>query len=178
MIIQLCGLSGAGKTTLAQKVKTLAEQIKLDITIIDGDQYRQTLCKDLGFSRPDRAENQRRLTQIASDLSQKGQVVIISAIHPYREVRRSLKSLYPGIKTIFVDCPIEILIKRDTKGLYRRALLPKDHPDKLDNLTGLGDPFDKPEAPDLHLRTDLCTIEHSAGSLLNFILQHRKKQGS
>ncbi|GAB3354232.1 adenylyl-sulfate kinase [Arachidicoccus ginsenosidivorans] len=171
MIIQLCGLSGAGKTTLALAVKALAEKKSLRVDVIDGDQYRKTLCKDLGFSREDRTENLKRLTKVAFELAQKGRIAIISAIHPYRDVRMDLKQKYPDqIKTVFVDCPLESLIERDTKGLYKRALLPDNDPDKLRNLTGMGDSFEQPLRPDLHLRTDIHTVEQSAEMLFNYIL--------
>jgi len=178
MIIQLCGLSGAGKTTLALAVKALAEINGLDVNVIDGDQYRKTLCKDLGFSREDRTENLKRLTKVAFDFSLEGGVAIISAIHPYRAVRMELKQKYPDqIKTVFVDCPIETLIKRDTKGLYKRALLPDHDPDKLRNLTGLGDSFEQPLDPDLHLRTDIHSVEESAEKLFNYILEQKSLHG-
>jgi adenylylsulfate kinase len=174
MIIQLCGLSGAGKTTLAQAVKVRAQKHGIKVEVIDGDTYRMTLCKDLGFSRKDRCENIRRLTKVAAGYSGKGRVAIISAIHPYREVRQELKQLYPGsIKTVFVDCPLEVLIQRDTKGLYKRALLPVDNPDRLANLTGIGDPFEPPLAPDLHLHTDKQQVEESTAVLLKFILEQK-----
>jgi len=178
MIIQLCGLSGAGKTTLALAVKVLAEKKDLHVEVIDGDQYRKTLCKDLGFSKEDRTENLRRLTKVASDLAKEGVISIISAIHPYRKVRLDLKRQYPGkIKTVFVDCPLESLIQRDTKGLYKRALLPDDDPDKLRNLTGLGDSFEEPLEPDLHLRTDINTVQQSAEKLFKYILELKTLNG-
>ena len=172
MIIQLCGLSGAGKTTIAGQVQQLARQSGLEVIIIDGDQYRKTLCKDLGFSKADRSENLRRLTGLAHRYSSAGKIALISAIHPYQEIRKELKSRYPDIKTVFIDCPINILIQRDTKGLYKRALLPDEHPEKLHNLTGLGDRFDAPENPDLHLQTNLISIKQAAKLLLDFIMAH------
>jgi len=178
MIIQFCGLSGAGKTTLALAVKRLAEKKGIAVEVIDGDKYRKTLCKDLGFSKEDRFENLRRLTKVAAECSKKGMVAIISAIHPYREVRQGLKKLYPGrIKTVFVDCPLQVLMHRDTKGLYKRALLPDGDPDKLPNLTGVGDTFEKPLNPDLHLHTDLNSIKESSEELLEFILQQKELNG-
>jgi len=178
MIIQLCGLSGAGKTTLALAVKALAKKQGVQVAVIDGDQYRSSLCKDLGFSKEDRCENLRRLTKVAAEHSHEGEVAIISAIHPYREARIQLKQLYPEqIKTVFVDCPLKVLIQRDTKGLYKRALLPDGDPDKLSNLTGVGDPFEVPLQPDLHLHTDQHSVKESSEKLLNFILQQKALNG-
>ena len=173
MIIQLCGLSGAGKTTIATSVKEKAIAYHTPIEIIDGDNYREFLCKDLGFSKEDRCENIRRLGFVASRLSDHGIVCIISAINPYDEIRNELSVAYGQVKTVYVDCPVDELINRDTKGLYKRALLPDDHPDKVSNLTGINDPFEAPVNPDLHLHTDKSSIADCTNELFSFILQTR-----
>src|ERR1700712_1053356 len=147
MIVQLCGLSGAGKSTLSELVKTKLEACGIATEIIDGDDYRTMLCRDLGFSKSDRCENIRRLGFVASKLSKHGIVAIISAINPYNEIRAELASSYKDVQTVFVDCPVASLIKRDTKGLYAKAMLPENHPDKISNLTGVNDPFDIPTNP-------------------------------
>jgi adenylylsulfate kinase len=169
MIIQLCGLSGAGKTTIATNVKRKAIAYHTPIEIIDGDKYREFLCKDLGFSKEDRCENIRRLGFVASRLSGYGIVCIISAINPYDEIRHELVATYEQVKTVYIDCPVNELINRDTKGLYKRALLPDGHPDKVNNLTGINDPFEAPANPDLHLRTNEKTINACTNELLSFI---------
>jgi adenylylsulfate kinase len=169
MIIQLCGLSGAGKTTIATNVQRKAIAYHMPIEIIDGDKYREFLCKDLGFSKEDRCENIRRLGFVASRLSGHGIVCIISAINPYDEIRQELTATYEQVKTVYIDCPINELIHRDTKGLYKRALLPDGHPDKVNNLTGINDPFEAPAHPDLHLHTNEKTITACTNELLSFI---------
>jgi adenylylsulfate kinase len=169
MIIQLCGLSGAGKTTIAHNVKLKAIASATPIEIIDGDNYRDFLCKDLGFSKEDRCENIRRLGFVASRLSRHGVVCIISAINPYQAIRNELANKYDLVKTVYVDCPVKELINRDTKGLYKRALLPDGHPDKILNLTGINDPFEPPLMPDLHLRTNEKTISACTNELFSFI---------
>lgn len=169
MIIQLCGLSGAGKTTIATSVKKKAMAYGTPIEIIDGDNYREFLCKDLGFSKADRCENIRRLGFVASRLSGHGIVCIISAINPYHAMREELTNAYDQVKTVFVDCPVEELVQRDTKGLYKRAMLPDNHPDKLRNLTGVNDPFEIPVLPDLHLKTNEKTIAACTSELFSFI---------
>jgi len=175
MIIQLCGLSGAGKTTIASNVKLQAIAHNTPIEIIDGDDYREFLCRDLGFSRKDRCENIRRLGFVASRLSRHGIICIISAINPYEEIRKELTAAYDLVKTVFVDCPVKELIKRDTKGLYKRALLPEGHPDRIPNLTGVNDPFESPVQPDLHLRTDQRSITSCTNELFSFITNHFQK---
>jgi len=169
MVILLCGLSGAGKTTLANSVKHKLEESGTNTEIIDGDEYRKMLFKELSFSKNDRFENIRRLGFIASKFSARGIVTIISAINPYAEIRNELKETYPNVKTVFVDCSVEKLIDRDTKGLYKRALLPEDHPDKLFNLTGINDQFDIPVAPDLYLNTGKMDINECTFLLFHFI---------
>jgi len=139
MIIQFCGLSGSGKTTLALAVKELLLEKDIPVEIIDGDVYRKILSDDLGFSKEDRNTNIRRLAFVASKMSAHGIVAIVCAIDPYDEIRKEISELYPDLKTVFIDCDIDTLIKRDTKGLYSRAPLPDDHPDKISNLTGIND---------------------------------------
>jgi adenylylsulfate kinase len=172
MILQLCGLSGAGKSTISGLVKARLDACGIAAEIIDGDDYRKMLCRDLGFSKADRCENIRRLGFVASKLSAHGVVAIISAINPYNEIRSELASSYKDVQTVFVDCSIPTLIKRDTKGLYKKALLPEDHPEKIFNLTGINDPFDKPSNPDLHIHTSIKRKETCAGELFSFIVQH------
>jgi len=170
MIIQFCGLSGSGKTTLAERINTLLKQQNIKCEIIDGDVYRKVLCADLGFSKEDRNENIRRLAFVASKLSAHGVITIICAINPYDEIRREITQKYPDVKTVYIDCSIDELVRRDTKQLYHKALLPEGHPDKINNLTGINDPFDMPSHCDLVIKTDLETIEESAQRLLQFIL--------
>ena len=172
MILQLCGLSGAGKSTLSGLVKIRLQENGIAAEIIDGDDYRNGLCRDLGFSKEDRCENIRRLGFVASKLSAHGIVAIISAINPYNEIRAELASSYKNVQTVFVDCAVPLLIKRDTKGLYKKALLPDQHPDKIHNLTGVNDPFDVPISPDLHINTGRHLKKDCAEILFSFIMEH------
>lgn len=170
MIIQFCGLSGSGKTTLAQNVQQLLEQKGIAVEIIDGDEYRKILCADLGFSKEDRHTNIRRLAFVASKLSKHDVVTIICAINPYESIRREITETYAGTRTVFIDCALEVLMQRDTKGLYKKALLPDNHPEKISNLTGVNDPFEPPETPDLIIHSDTESIGESAGKLAAFII--------
>ena len=170
MIIQFCGLSGSGKTTIARRVKELLSEKNIPVEIIDGDEYRKVLCADLGFSREDRNTNIRRLAFVAGKLSSYNIISIICAINPYESVRNEVKAAYPNVSTVFIDCSLEELIKRDTKGLYKKALLPHGHPDKVHNLTGVNDPFDVPGNPDLIIRSDSEEVGESVEKLIAFIL--------
>jgi adenylylsulfate kinase len=169
MLIQLTGLSGAGKTTIAKEVKTALDAAGHSTIIIDGDVYRQTLCKDLGFSKEDRQENIRRLGKLANEHAQEGSIAIVAAINPYEAIRQELVALYDA-KTVWIDCSLEELIRRDTKGLYKRALLPDNDPNKLTNLTGVNDLFEQPVHANLILHTSEETIAESVQKLYSFII--------
>jgi adenylylsulfate kinase len=169
MIIQFSGLSGSGKTLLATKAKAHFAKLRLSIEVIDGDEYRKSLCADLGFSKNDRHINIRRLAFVASRFAAYGIVPIICAINPYKAIREEIQQTYPDVKTVYLKCSLEELIKRDTKGLYARAMLPEDNDQRLNNLSGVNDPFEPPENPDLLIETDNETIDVSTAKLIGFI---------
>jgi adenylylsulfate kinase len=173
LIIQLTGLSGVGKSTLAEKLKESLEKKGVSASVIDADVYRKTICKDLGFSAPDRKENIQRLAAIAHMLSSQGIVAILAAINPFEETRSEVAKRY-GAKTVWVRCCLDILVERDTKGLYRRAFLPDDHPEKVNNLTGINDPYDEPLSPDLIIDTDETNVSTASRKLLQFSLSTLK----
>jgi adenylylsulfate kinase len=170
LIIQLTGLSGSGKTTLSRLVKQLLEQQNISVELIDGDEYRKTLCKDLGFSKADRCENIRRLGLAAFKFTGTKDVVIIAAINPFEEIRNELKQQYDA-KTVWINCPLAELIERDTKGFYKRALLPEGHPDKIYNFTGINDDYEAPVDFDLAIYTESEPIELSVQKLSDYIFR-------
>ncbi len=169
MIIQFCGLSGSGKTTLARKAKEYFDGKRVNIEIIDGDEYRKFLCSDLGFTRPDRHANIRRLAFVADKLSQYNVIPIICAINPYEEIRREVATIYKEVQTIYIKCSLAELFRRDTKGLYARTLLPEGDPQRLQNLSGVSDPFEVPSRPDLIIETDNETVPESSKKLIRYI---------
>lgn len=174
MIIQLTGLSGAGKTTLAAGAKSLLKKHDLAVEVIDGDVYRKTLCKDLGFSREDRMENIRRLGKVAWSFKDQVDIILIAAINPFEEIRNELKEKYSA-KTVWIKCDLAVLIERDPMQLYKRALLHDDHPDKIFNLTGVNDTYEIPAAPDLVIDTSRETPAQSVQKLYEFLLRSNKK---
>lgn len=170
MIIQFCGLSGSGKTTIANAVQLLLQQSGLRCEVIDGDIYRKNICAGLGFSKADRNENIRRLAFVADILAKYGVITIISAINPYHDIRQEITARYADVKTVYIDCSLNVLMQRDTKKLYQRAMLPAGHPDRVNNLTGVNDVFEQPGNADLILKTDEETIDVSSKKLFEFIL--------
>jgi adenylylsulfate kinase len=173
MIILLTGLSGAGKSTLSHYAKLQLLTLGIDVEIIDGDEYREKICKNLTFSKADRIENIRRLGFIANKFSARGITTIISAISPYNEARQELIDNYDNVKVVHIDCPVNQLINRDTKGLYKRALLPTGHPDKINNLTGVNDNYDVPAKPDLYINTNEKSLQKCVDDFTFFIMNHQ-----
>ena len=160
LFIQMTGLSGSGKTTLANKT---AEKLKKDgyrVEVIDGDEYRQGLCSDLGFSREDRNTNIRRLGFVGRVLARNGVIAIMSAINPYEEIRNEIEG-----ELVYIKCSLETVIKRDVKGLYAKALS-----GEIKNFTGISDPFEEPENPAFIISTDEKSLDTSSDMLYSFIL--------
>jgi len=171
LLIQMTGLSGAGKSSIALLTKRNLTALGYKVELLDGDDYRQHLCRDLGFSKADRMENIRRLGFVGLMLAKHGIISILCAINPYEESRIALSKSSPLTRTVFIECPINIIKQRDPKGLYRRALLPEDDPDHIKHFTGISDPYETPVNPDLVIQTQTETPEESAKILTDFILK-------
>jgi adenylylsulfate kinase len=161
LTIWLTGLSGAGKSTIAQRVATALRARDLPVEVLDGDAVRQNLCADLGFSKADRDTNIRRLGFVADMLTRNGVIVVVAAISPYAAVRAEVREHIGHFLEVYVRCPLDVLVKRDTKGMYQRAL----H-GELDHFTGVSDPYEEPPRPDLSVDTDSETIDESVAKVL------------
>ena len=172
--VQFTGLSGAGKTTIAQEIAKRMSIQGYDIEVIDGDEYRTNLCSDLGFSREDRIENIRRLSFVAHKIADKGKVSIIAAINPYEDSRKYLKGHNQRHMTVFIDVPIDVVIQRDVKGLYEKALLPSDDPNHIPQFTGISDPFDMPLDVDVHVNTHKMSLDECARKIEKSIKERMK----
>ncbi|MVN88953.1 adenylyl-sulfate kinase [Deinococcus sp. HMF7620] len=160
-VVWLTGLSGAGKSTLASALyaELLARGIPTEL--LDGDAVRENLSKGLGFSKADRDTNVRRIGFVAGLLAKHGVTVLVSAISPYADTRREVLSGLPNPLEVFVDAPLEVVTARDVKGLYLKALA-----GEIPHFTGVSDPYEAPEAPDLHLRTDQIAVDEGVRQLL------------
>ena len=168
LMIMFTGLSGAGKSTLAKALRGKLAAVNYVSDIIDGDVYRNTISKDLGFSEADRRENIRRLTNIAIEKKQAGIISIVAAINPFDDQRRELCETN-GTILVYIKCSLEKLIQRDTKGLYKKAMLPDDAPEKIWNLTGVNDRYDVPFNAGLVIDTGIENMETSAEKLFSFV---------
>jgi adenylylsulfate kinase len=169
----LTGLSGVGKTTLARAVSDELAARGLRVEILDGDEVRNNLSKGLGFSKEDRDTNVRRIGFVTRLLSRNGIIAIAAAISPYRAIRDEVRRAHEAaFVEVFLDCPLEELIRRDTKGLYAKAKL-----GEILNVSGLSAPYEPPLTPDIHLKTDIQTIEESRDMVLHW-LERRSFIGS
>jgi adenylylsulfate kinase len=170
MIIWLTGLPGAGKTTIAYKVKELLAAQGVESEILDGDEIRKKISADLGFSPEDRATHNRRVIDMAKRLSE-DRVVLVSLISPYRSVRNlARETLSPRFAEVYVKCPLEVCMERDPKGLYAKAVR-----GEVKNLTGYSDVYEDPSEPELIVHTDRETVEESAGKVLSLIQPSQPK---
>ncbi len=155
------GLSGAGKSTLAKLAQAELRRRGYRVELLDGDEVRQNLSKGLGFSKEDRDTNIRRIGYVCQLLARNGVIAIAAAISPYRSVREEVRAMHQRFFEVYVKCPLEKLIERDVKGLYKKALA-----GEIQSFTGISDPYEPPENPELVLETAEETVEQSLGKLL------------
>ncbi|HKB75475.1 MAG TPA: adenylyl-sulfate kinase [Myxococcales bacterium] len=168
-ILWFTGLSGAGKSTLAERLRE-ALSAERAVEILDGDQVRTHLSKGLGFSREDRDTNIRRIGFVARLLARNGVVAITAAISPYAETRAEMRRLaeeegIPFVE-IYAQAALDSLVRRDVKGLYRKALA-----GEIAHFTGVSDPYEPPAAPEVVLQTDREEPETSLASIVGFLAE-------
>jgi bifunctional enzyme CysN/CysC len=163
-VLWLTGLSGAGKSTIANLLETELHRRGLHTYLLDGDNVRHGLSKDLGFTDADRVENVRRVAEVARMMSDAGLIVIVSFISPFRSERRMARALMDEgeFLEVFVDTPLEVAEARDRKGLYAKA-----RRGEIVNFTGVDSPYEAPERPEVHLDTTVEPAEASAQRVLD-----------
>lgn len=167
-IAWLTGLSGAGKSTIADAVDRGLTGAGRSTMVLDGDNLRQGLNRDLGFTAADRVENIRRAAEAARLMADAGLVVIVSLISPFRAERATARAIAGDIPflEVFIDTPLSVCEARDPKGLYDRA-----RAGKIPNFTGISAPYEVPEAPDLALKTRNQAVMESAQPLIDALLR-------
>ena len=163
-VLWLTGLSASGKTTLANKVYEELYQRGIRAERLDGDVVRKKLTRDLGYSKKDRDENIRRVGKLAKKLSQNNIVVLASFISPYREIRDELKNGIDNFIEVFIDTPIEVCEQRDPKGMYKKA-----RAGEIKMFTGISDPYETPESPDIHISEDDGEVKKKVEKVIKFL---------
>lgn len=156
LTVWFTGLPCCGKTTIADRVAFILKQRGYQVERLDGDIVRQGLTNDLGFSKKDRDENIRRVTFVAKMLTRNNIIVLATFVSPYREQRRNARKLIGSFVEVYVRCPLEVCKKRDVKGMYQKAI-----EGKLLHFTGVDDPYEEPEHPELVIDSYKETIEES-----------------
>jgi adenylylsulfate kinase len=154
--IWFTGLSGAGKSTLAEVMKQRLSERGHNVEVLDGDEVRTHLSKGLGFSKEDRDTNIKRIAFVAKLLTRNGVATISAAIAPYREARVWARQEIGHFVEVYIKCPLEVCRQRDVKGLYKLV-----DEGKIKNFTGVDDPYEEPENPEVVVETDKELIEES-----------------
>ncbi|HEY4378872.1 MAG TPA: adenylyl-sulfate kinase [Acidobacteriaceae bacterium] len=161
LAVWFTGLSGAGKTALCRALEPKLSALGYAVEVLDADQIRQHLSRDLGFSKADRDENVFRIGCLARSLVLQDKIVLVAAISPYREARLQAREQIGSFLEVYVNASLETCIRRDPKGLYARALA-----GKIECFTGIDDPYERPLAPEVECVTDSESLAESAEKVL------------
>ena len=161
----LTGLSAAGKSTLAREVAAELTLLGVRNEVLDADDLRKHLNRDLGFSKADRDENIRRIAFVASLLTRHGVVVLVAAISPFRAARDEARQRIGAFVEVHIDAPLEVCEQRDPTGLYRRL-----RAGEVQHIAGVDDPYEPPLAPELRCHTHEETIQESAAKVISLVL--------
>jgi adenylylsulfate kinase len=169
-LLWFTGLSGSGKSTLAHALEERLYQMGVRSYVLDGDNIRCGLNKDLGLSPGDRKENIRRIAEVAKLMVDAGILTFAAFIAPYRESRQFIRELMAEVPyyECYVQCGIDTCEKRDPKGLYKRA-----RAGEITNMTGISAPYEPPQNPDLVIETDQYPLEHCVDRLLQFFVDKK-----
>jgi adenylylsulfate kinase len=165
--IWFCGLSGAGKTTVAVELERMLFRNGFICQLLDADNVRTSINRDLGFSIKDREENIRRIAELNKLFINSGMIILNCFISPTKAIRQMARDIIgtDDFVEVFLNAPFEVCRKRDTKGLYKKA-----SSGTVADFTGISSPFELPENPDLEIKTDLLNIEESTLKVFDFIL--------
>ena len=167
-VLWFTGLSGAGKSTLAHTLEEQLHQLGCRTFVFDGDNVRNGLCDDLGFSEEDRQENIRRIGEMCKLFIEAGVIALTAFISPFRADRRKVRDLVPegDFVEVYCKCSVDVCESRDVKGLYRRAKA-----GEIKNFTGISSPYEEPEHPEITINTDEDSLENSVAKILAYLKQ-------
>lgn len=166
-VVWLTGLPASGKTTIARELERALRERGLKVEVMDGDEVRQGLSRDLGFSKEDREKHAMRVAYVSKLLARNGVAVIVALISPYRSFREGVRREIENFVEVYVRCPVEECSRRDPKGLYARALA-----GEIPDFTGVNDPYEEPENPEVVLDTLQENTQESVGKLLSWLSEN------
>src|SRR5690554_1229879 len=166
-LLWFTGLSGSGKSTIANALDVALHQRGYHTFLLDGDNVRHGLCKDLGFSNDDRVENIRRIGEVSKLFADAGLIVLSAFISPFTSDRRLVRNLFPAgeFVEVFMDTPLNTCEERDPKGLYEKA-----RAGEIKHFTGIDSPYEKPERPEVRLDTSIMDVDQCVESLIDYLL--------
>ena len=156
------GFSGAGKSTIAEALTKKLQTEGYNLEVLDGDEIRENLTKDLGFSKEDRDTNIRRIGFVAKLLARNGIIVLVPVISPYRAIREEMRANIRDFVEVFVNAPLSVCEERDVKGLYKKV-----RAGQIKQFTGIDDPYEPPTNPEIECRTDLEELAESVDKIFN-----------
>ncbi len=159
------GFSGAGKSTIADALTQKLQIEGYNLEILDGDEIRENLTKDLGFSKEDRDTNIRRIGFVAKLLVRNGVIVLVPVISPYRAIREEMRANIKDFVEVFVNAPLSVCEDRDVKGLYKKV-----RDGEIKQFTGIDDPYEPPTNPEVECRTDKEELSESVGKIFNKLI--------
>ncbi len=154
------GFSGAGKSTIAEALTKKLQTEGYNLEVLDGDEIRENLTKDLGFSKEDRDTNIRRIGFVAKLLARNGIIVLVPVISPYRAIREEMRANIRNFVEVFVNAPLSVCEERDVKGLYKKV-----RAGQIKQFTGIDDPYEPPTNPEIECRTDLEELSESVDKI-------------
>jgi len=164
--VWLTGMSGSGKSTTSRLLAERLRHLGCKVEEVDGDFVRTNICKGLGFSKEDREENVRRIGFLCELLSRNGIVAIAAAISPYRAGRDEIRTRVPNFVEVYMKCPLDVLVDRDVKGLYKHALA-----GEIPQFTGVSDPYEAPLAPEVVIDSSCESPEQGVERILEFLTE-------
>ncbi len=172
-VVWLTGLPASGKTTIARELERELRGRGLKVEVMDGDEVRRGLSRDLGFSKEDREKHAMRVAYVSKLLARNGVAVIVALISPYRSFRQAIRREIEDFIEVYVKCPVEECARRDPKGLYAKALA-----GEIPDFTGVNDPYEEPENPEVVLDTLKETTRESVERLLGWLAERGYLDGA
>ncbi len=163
-VVWLTGLPCSGKTTIARLLEEDLKEYGTGVEVLDGDEVRKNLSPDLGFSKADRETHAKRVAYVSRLLSRNGVAVVVALISPYNAFRQYVRETVTNFVEVYVSCPVEVCIERDVKGMYRKALA-----GEIKEFTGVDDPYEAPENPEILIESEKESAEESALKIMEWL---------